>query len=111
MSQGERTRRRFMADLLFLGGALSVGAFLSQTEAQGPDPAASATPHLAPTPDGGPTVAPPPLGGEPMPPQAKGDVVAPGAQPSCAPAIEGESKPPEIRKPMIQGRSAAPRKE
>ncbi len=100
MSSKKSTRRRFLADLLFMGGALSAGAFLSHSDAQVPTP--------SPTPKGAPKPVPtasPSLRGEPMPPQPDGDFVAPQPSPTCAPAIEGESR----IEPIVEGKSVAPR--
>lgn len=97
MSDGQRTRRRFLADLLFLGGALSAGAFLTQTEAQAP----GVTPTPASTPVTPPTNAPVVRGQYVAPASPDGDMAIPHASPTCAPVVEGEPKPPE---PAIEGK-------
>lgn len=73
MSGPERkTRRRFLADALFLGGGLSAAAFLAGTDL-GCDIASDPPPAIA-----GEMVAPPP----PEPP-VMGLVAAPRAKPTC----------------------------
>lgn len=90
MSDGQRTRRRFLADLLFLGGALSAGAFLTQTEAQAP----GTTPTPASTPVTPPTNPPVVRGQYVASPSPDGDVAVPQASSTCAPVVKGEPQPP-----------------
>lgn len=64
MSGGTRSRRQFLADLLFAGGALSAAALLSQL--------AQAEPPPSPSPS-------------PSPPHIRGDVAIPVNTPSPTP--------------------------
>lgn len=94
MSDGQRSRRRFLADLLFLGGAVGAGAFLSQA---GDAPAAqAATPSPAPiTPESTPVPSK-----TQCPPMVRGEVMA-----SPPPVVEGEPRPSE---PVLGGKPTAP---
>lgn len=102
MSDGQRSRRRFLADLLFLGGALGAGAFLMQAG----DPAAPAQPAPAPP---SPTPKSPSC-----PPAVDGDVGVPRLAP-VEPHIEGEVAPPPPpslnsteQPPVIKGKVSLP---
>ncbi|MFN8610417.1 MAG: hypothetical protein U0931_22960 [Vulcanimicrobiota bacterium] len=95
MSGDKVNRRRFLADLLFAGGALTAAALLAQTGEAEKKPSPTATPKATGTPteklDGdvalpaSPTPKPPepPLGGKPMAPapMVKGEVSVPRRQP------------------------------
>ena len=91
MSDGQRSRRRFLADLLFLGGALGAGAFI--VKATGEEPRPVETPAACPTESC-------PVESSPTPntqctPMVKGDTVAP--QP-----------PPQPDEPVTGGKPMAP---
>jgi hypothetical protein len=90
MSSDKINRRRFLADLLFAGGAVTAAALLAQTgdAEKKPSPSPTATCKKDPQQLDGdvaipPTATPkppePPLGGKPMAPSpmVKGDVAAP----------------------------------
>lgn len=90
MNEVKRNRRRFLADILFAGAALSGATFLAQSVQGQPEvPHTAGTPAL-PSPT--PPVEPPRPGGAPLPPKPTprepfipsrvgGDVAAP--QPNC----------------------------
>ena len=88
MSDDRLKRRRFLADVLFAGGAVAGAGLLSRwAVAQKP----TTTPSPAPTPNQ-------PLGGEPMPPAVKGDVkTTPSSSPSPDPhpPLGGKPMPPK----------------
>lgn len=77
MSESHRkTRRRFLADMLFLGGGLSAAALLS-----GSDLGCSTFKETPPSTAGAVMLAPSPLPASPTPlPQAAGEFVAPPPQ-------------------------------
>lgn len=115
MSEKEgKTRRRFLADLLFLGGGLTAAAILAENfrtpTATDPTPTFAATP----TPEGTPEAPPQPEGKVAIP---DGDYVqAPPAEPTPPPVVKGEMKPPQAAQtphacpePAIEGRKVAPR--
>lgn len=99
MSQEKMNRRRFLADLLFAGGAISAAALLAQSsrkQAGNPNPSPPPPPE-PPVEDvklGGavcppqeqPSPPPPPPqphpAGAPMPPRVKGDVAVPAPSPT-----------------------------
>ena len=111
--QKGKTRRRFLADILFLGGGLTAAAFLAENfrtpAGTDPTPASAATP----TPERTPVTPPEPQGKVPVP---DGDYVqAPPAEPTPPPAVKGEMKPPQAAQtpqscpePSIEGRMVAP---
>lgn len=100
MSQEKMNRRRFLADLLFAGGAISAAALLAQSsrkQAGNPNPSPPPPPPEPPIEDvklGGavcppqeqPSPPPPPPqphpAGAPMPPRVKGDVAVPAPSPT-----------------------------
>jgi len=76
-----RSRRRFLADMLFLGGGITAAGLLARTGESG-------TPRTSPTPKKTPCQAPP----EPNP-KVQGEMVVPDGDvvaPSPRPAVEGE---------------------
>ncbi len=106
-----RSRRRFLADLLFLGGGLSAVALLAQSGAT--DPARGGpTPNSPPDSPNRPVapgemIAPPPEN-----PSIDGDVAMPEATPACQkgtndiePQLQGEPKPPP---PQVMGPESSP---
>lgn len=92
MSQEKFRRRRFLADLLFAGGALSAAALVARIARQQAEPR-------------------PPLPGEPIAPQTPTSPNTPGPDPG----LDGDVGPPDsIRstpEPMLGGKPAAPRPE
>ena len=117
MSDGQRSRRRFLADLLFLGGALGAGAFIVKATGEEPvvaqplaTPTESCPVESSPTPNPqnpprakGDVAVPqsqptePVLGGKPAappPPQLDGDMSMPAASPTPRPGTKGESLAP-----------------
>lgn len=95
-------RRRFLADLLFAGGALSAAALLAQSaRQQGHTPAASPTPQVANTPSAHPTPEERPLPGEPEP-HVKGEVAVPRE-----PVLGGKPAMPHPE-PKTRGRVVLP---
>ncbi|MBS2034265.1 hypothetical protein JST97_04715 [bacterium] len=97
MSGDKINRRRFLADLLFAGGAVTAAALLAQAGEAEKKPSPSDTPKATCTSDpnrkldgdvalpSSPTPSPPepPLGGKPMAPSpmVKGEVKSPQRQP------------------------------
>lgn len=65
----KRSRRRFLADMLFIGGGLTAASVLVKSQ-------------LFPGAPPGPTVA--------------GQMVAPGVDPSCSPIPAGDMEPPGV---------------
>lgn len=117
--KNKKTRRRFLADMLFLGGGVTAAALLAKTRFAGPGEippdvagAMEMPSDLNPTPCSTPGENPP-MPGEPMPPQIKGE--------SAPPAYDGDFEIPEdevhSRGDMIQpppppktgGKPVAPR--
>lgn len=117
--ESKKSRRRFLADMLFVGGGLSAAALLAKSQL-GP-PAPTHPPDIA-----GAVAVPdsldrhPPMPGEPAP------VQSPTPVKTCEPAIEGEVEPPALdgavvmpenieappppkHSPAIKGKVAAPR--
>jgi hypothetical protein len=99
MSQEKVNRRRFLADLLFAGGALSAAALLAQSTRHQAAPATThspASPASTPEPLATPAASPSdcPLPGEAMPPE---------------PHVEGDVAPP--REPVLGGKPAMPQPE
>lgn len=111
MSQEKIHRRRFLADLLFAGGALSAAALLAQgtrTQAgnsRSPSPTPAPPLEVPPQdvklggavcpPQDRPTPPPPPVrqphtAGAPLPPRLEGDVAVPAPSPSPAKRPKGE---------------------
>jgi hypothetical protein len=78
----KRSRRRFLADMLFLGGGLTAAGLLARSQFSSPQP--EPTPSYAPTPAS--TTAPPPV------PQG-----SPPPLPAQEPIVEGKVKMPEPR--------------
>lgn len=103
MSDGQRSRRRFLADLLFLGGALGAGAFI--VKATGDDPAA--IPDATCSPTGGCPVDSSPTPNSQCTPMVKGDSVAPPPPPPGPPHLGGKAAPP--MPPQIDGEVAPAR--
>lgn len=121
MSEDKRSRRRFLADLLFAGGALSAAALAAKSRMTSPKPIASATPAQAsPTPaQVSPTpqvqITPPVINGpEPptpglvAPPIATPEPVLGGKPAAPEPAIPGKMKAPRPHQPVLKGDVAAP---
>lgn len=95
MSEDKIKRRRFLADILFAGGVVSVAAILARAS-QGGEP--TTTSHTA-TPE-------PHLGGEVEPPHIKGDVAMPTPDCKTEPALGGKPAMPE---PAMPGMVAIPK--
>ena len=106
MSGDKIKRRRFLADLLFAGGAVSAAALLAQAGDAERKPSPSPTPQktqcppqldgdvaipASPNPSSSPTPPEPVLGGKPMAPQ---------------PMVKGEAKMPQR---MVEGEAVPPR--
>lgn len=97
MSEDKIKRRRFLADILFAGGALSAAALLARAAIpQKPDPQPAGA-VVCPSP-----VATPQLGGEPSPPQPdpasiRGDFKVP--QPVTPTLLVGGQAKLPVRKP------------
>ncbi len=108
MSQEKIRRRRFLADLLFAGGALSAAALLAQSTRHQAAPAATPSPASTPEALATPAASPSdcPLPGEPMPPEphVEGDVAAPRE-----PVLGGKPAMPQPE-PHTKGKVALPNK-
>lgn len=119
--RNRRTRRRFLADMLFLGGGVTAAALIAKNQTGSPpvdhpplagavappqDPNAFKTP--CPTPARTPE-SPPPLPGEPMPPEVEGEFVLPEDPPPPPPDIKGDVAPPQP--PKTGGKPMAPQPE
>lgn len=104
-SPSKRSRRRFLADLLFVGGGLSAAALLAKSkfggEALPPEPvtAGAVAPPLPEQPQ-----EHPPMPGEPMPVQP--DDPIPSCTKSPAPQPDGSMELPQ--EPKIEGKMVAP---
>jgi len=112
--KNKRTRRRFLADMLFLGGGVTAAAMLAKTQLAPtpPEPVAvgamevpvelrtSPTPNPAQSPE-----CPPAMKGEPMPVEVEGEFALPEAE--CPPDIKGDVQvaPPP---PKLGGKPIAP---
>lgn len=108
MSEGKRSRRRFLADALFLGGGLTATALLAKTqlgkgEPEGggcdiPAPDKPLPKDIEPVPAGAapmhPPEEPPQIEGEMEMPQADGNMVMPEPK---NPATSPSPAPPNIR--------------
>lgn len=110
-----RSRRRFLADMLFLGGGVTAAAMLAKARLAPtpPEPVAvgamevpvelrtNPTPNPAQSP-----VCPPAMKGEPMPVEVEGEFVLPESE--CPPEIKGDAQvaPPP---PKLGGKPMAPR--
>ncbi len=90
MSEAKGTRRRFLADLLFLGGALGAGAFIMRA-----DEVAAVDSPL----DCDPT----PIANDPTPSERE---IPPPSEMHPAGAVAPQ-RPPTQQAPAIEGRSAA----
>lgn len=115
-----RTRRRFLADMLFLGGGLTATALLAKTQIAGATPKGKPTPATTPQTASTPVENPPDIAGEMVapeapnpaggrrapvnkpecPPDIDGDVALPEAEPSPRPQVEGKVVQPEVIQPM-----------
>lgn len=112
MSESPKSRRRFLADLLFLGGAAGAAAFLAKSQLGEPTPA----PAVSPTPTDCklPAELSPPPGSAPVPPpQEAGNMVVP---PPEEPKMLGDVEPPPPPRtppsqPHIRGRMKISRPE
>lgn len=115
-AQPRKSRRRFLADLLFVGGGLSAAALLAKSQLGSPPdvtPAPTSTPAPACTKS---VELPPDVAGEmvvPEPPISKGEAVAPQPEgrmvtppPEELPAIDGDYVAPTP--PKTKGDYAAP---
>ena len=98
MSDNQRTRRRFLADLLFLGGALGAGAFLTQATTQ-------AEPQTAPQGTATPLATKSP---EECPPAVRGEMTISTPTPDPEPVLGGKPAPPQAPPPHMDGDMAAP---
>lgn len=89
MSSGDskKSRRRFLADLLFLGGGLSAAALLAQSRTGAADPAPRPTPRQ--TPATACTKSPD------QPPDIAGEMIAPEPVNTPLPAYDGDYVAPE----------------
>lgn len=105
----QRTRRRFLADLLFVGGGVTAASLVAKNALwdSNPGPVAAgemAMPQeLAATPCPLPTPETPPMPGAPVPIETKGDFSAP--QPD-QPTVKGGYSPPV--RPPTAGKPVAP---
>lgn len=90
MSDSKLGRRRFLADLMFAGGALTAAALLAKVAGSAPPVGGSPTPACA-----SPTPAPGADGNVAMP-MVKGEAVAPVVRPE--PAVPGRMAVP-VHKP------------
>lgn len=114
--KNKRTRRRFLADMLFLGGGVTAAAMIAKSQ-MGKEPTpepplagAVAPPEAVKTPCPTPaqtTECPPPLPGEPMPPEIEGEFVLPEDPPAPPPDIKGDVAPPQP--PKTGGKPMAPK--
>ena len=110
--KNKRTRRRFLADMLFLGGGISAAGLLAQSQIFDGDEAhpqvmgemvmpddIKATPCEVP-----PDQADAPLPGSPLPPKLEGDYAAPN------PPVTGGKPvaPMSVSPPQVEGRPALP---
>ena len=111
--RNKKSRRRFLADMLFIGGGVTAAALLAKSqllESTGPShspeiagamvaPQTDSTPKICETPRA-------PLPGEPLPPDVDGDFALP-EEPSVH--MKGESIPPTHREPKLGGKPVAPK--
>jgi hypothetical protein len=126
----KRTRRRFLADMLFLGGGLTAAGLLAKAQLTQPEPPPAVpgqmmvpTPHPSPEvpvpsqPHPGEMVAPPPPQTQvpDIPPGAAGGMEMPQPTPACVKTPEQENKPAHVeqvglppREPNIAGGRMAP---
>ena len=114
----QRSRRRFLADMLFLGGGLTATALIAKTQFPGATPSDGKTPTVASTPEPActPVENPPELAGEVIAPEAPnpaGGRRAP-TQTEHPPDIEGDFVQPQAQpspppRPHIKGKVKAPR--
>lgn len=109
MSEKQRTRRKFLADLLFLGGAAGAVAFLAEARQDSPQPAQTPQPAGTPAPPEEckvpePEQPPgPPPGSVPPPPQEEGNFVQPEPkEPASLGDVEYAPAPPP--EPQVRGR-------
>lgn len=105
MSDDKIKRRRFLADLLFAGGAVSAAALLAKvTQTKGQTTVATGSPLPTPactsTPAGTSTPQPPV--------QLDGDVAVP-QKPVPEPRLGGAVAPPMPQQPRVKGDAAPPR--
>lgn len=106
-----KTRRRFLADMLFLGGGLTAAGLLAQTRLGASElPEPSSTPARENLPVPGEMVAPPPQEATEVPEQSPG--VAGGMDmPMPTPDCVKTPEPSPVRAPTLAGRPAPPRKD
>ena len=99
-SESGKSRRRFLADMLFLGGGVTAAALLAKTQLSTPDPAPTTPPDVA-----GEVVCPE----QPVP---AGAVPAPDLSPKPE-ALPGEFVPPQAHPSdipiQIGGKPIAPK--
>lgn len=112
-----RSRRRFLADMLFLGGGITAAALLTKSQLDGTSP----LPDPSPSPLNPPPQLPPkepephPAGAVPIerPPMVQGEIEAPNCTPSpqTPPEIQLDDRPHSagVRfEPQVEGRRIAP---
>jgi len=103
MSDDKKTRRRFMADMLFAGGALTAASVLGYVATHWkPHPEQHPAGAMAPcTPQPSPAIAPTPVEPEMLP---EGDMIAPEKPQDCTPNVDlrpaGAPPPPHYRPPV-----------
>lgn len=116
MSEKQRTRRKFLADLLFLGGAAGAVAFLAQAQGQSDPPQPAQTPQPVQTrapveeckkvPEQPPG---PPPGSMPAPPPEQGNFVQPQTKdPATLGDVEYAPAPAPAPEPQVRGRMKMP---
>jgi hypothetical protein len=115
MSDDKKTRRRFMADMLFAGGAVTAASVLGYVATHWkPRPEQQPVGAMVPcTPQPSPAVAPTPVEPEMLP---DGDMIAPEkrVQTTCTPSVDlrpaGAPPPPNYRPPVQsqQGKRGRP---
>ena len=109
----KKSRRRFLADMLFIGGGVTAAALLAKSQLlDSPDPSRPpdiAGAMVAPQTDSTPKVCETPrapLPGEPVPPDVDGDFALPADNSVHS---KGESNPPTHREPKLGGKPVAPK--
>lgn len=103
----KRSRRRFLADMLFLGGGITAAALVAKNKFSTPEP----DPNVMGAMEIPTDLKSPPMPGEPMPPQIEGEVEMPEACPSPSPAVDGDYvvAPAPPREPALGGKPVAPK--
>lgn len=121
-AKNKRSRRRFLADMLFVGGGVTAAALLAKSQflddkpvqpvtghtpppIEPPPLAGAAVPEQNPTPCETPNT---PLPGEPMPPEIEGEYVLPDPAHTKGDYVQ-PNPAPQPREPKLGGKPIAPK--